>query len=55
MQHATAAKGPDDAPDVKVDKATGPVPTVAEVHAQNGAKGKSVTIRGKVVKFTSKS
>jgi len=55
MQHATAAKGPDDAPDVKVDKATGPdARTVAEVHAQKmELKEKSVTIHGKVVKFTS--
>lgn len=55
MQHATAAKGPTDAPDVKVDKASGAdARTVAEVHAQKMAlKEKSVTIHGKVVKFTS--
>ncbi len=55
MQHATAAKGPADAPDVKVDKATGAdARTVAEVYAQKMAlKEKPVTIRGKVVKFTS--
>lgn len=55
MQHATAAKGPADAPDVKVDKAKGPdARTVAEIHAQKMAlKEKSVTIHGKVVKFTS--
>ncbi|MDE3245256.1 MAG: nucleotide-binding protein [Acidobacteriota bacterium] len=55
MQHAEAAKGPADAPDVKVDKATGAdARTVAEVHAQKMAlKEKPVTIRGKVVKFTS--
>lgn len=55
MQHAEAAKGPADAPDVKVDKATGAdARTVAEVHAQKMAlKEKPVTIRGKVVKYTS--
>jgi len=55
VQHATAAKGPDDAPDVKVDKASGPdARTIAEVHAQKmELKEKSVTIHGKVVKFTS--
>ena len=55
MQHATAAKGPADAPDVKVDKASGAdARTVAEIHAQKMAlKEKSVTIHGKVVKFTS--
>jgi len=54
VQHAAAAKGPDDAPDVKVDKATGPeARTVAEIHAQKmELKEKSVTIHGKVVKFT---
>lgn len=55
MQHATAAKGPADAPDVKVDKASGAdARTVAEIHAQKMAlKEKPVTIHGKVVKFTS--
>jgi hypothetical protein len=55
MQHATAAKGPADAPDVKVDKAAGSdARTVAEIHAQKTTlKDKSVTVRGKVVKFTS--
>lgn len=55
MQHATAAKGPADAADVKVDKASGAdARTVAEIHAQKMAlKEKSVTIHGKVVKFTS--
>ena len=54
MQHATAAKGPADAPDVKVDKATGPdARTVAEIHAQKAAlKEKPVSIHGKVVKYT---
>jgi hypothetical protein len=54
-QHATAAKGPADAPDVKVDKATGPeARTVAEIHAQKmELKEKPVAIHGKVVKFTS--
>lgn len=54
MTHAMAAKGPMDAPDVKVEKATGPdARTVAETHAQKaGLKEKTVTIHGKVVKFT---
>lgn len=54
IQHAMAAKGPANAPDVKVDKATGPdARTVAEIHAQKMAlKEKPVTIHGKVVKFT---
>ena len=54
-QHAAAAKGPTSGPDVKVDKATGPdARTVAEIHAQKmELKEKSVTIHGKVVKFTS--
>lgn len=55
MQHAMAAKGPADTPDVKVDKAKGQdARTVAEIHAQKmGLKGKPVTVHGKVVKFTS--
>ncbi|MBL0212098.1 MAG: nucleotide-binding protein [Holophagaceae bacterium] len=55
MQHAAAAKGPDGVPDVKVDKATGPdARTVAEIHAQKTElKEKPVSVRGKVVKFTS--
>ncbi len=54
VQHAMAAKGPADAPDVKVDKAMGPdARTVAEIHAQKMAlKEKPITIHGKVVKFT---
>lgn len=54
MQHAEAAKGPSNAPDVKVDKASGAdARTVAEIHAQKMAlKEKPVTLRGKVVKFT---
>ena len=54
LTHAKAAKGPAVAPDVKVDKATGPdARTVAEVHAQKAAlKGKPVSIHGKVVKYT---
>ncbi len=54
VQHAAAAKGPADAPDVKIDKATGPdARTIAEIHAQKmELKERSVTIHGKVVKFT---
>jgi hypothetical protein len=53
MQHAKAAQGPSDVGDVKVDKAAGAdARTVAEVHAQKAAlKDKTVSIRGKVVKF----
>lgn len=53
-QHAAAAKGPADVPDVKVDKAKGPdARTVAEIHAQKmELKEKPVTVHGKVVKFT---
>jgi hypothetical protein len=52
-QHAAAAAGPADAPDVKVPKASGAdARTVAEVFAQRAAlKEKPVTIRGKVVKY----
>lgn len=52
-QHAAAAAGPEDVGNVKVAKASGTdARTVAEVHAQRAAlKEKSVTIRGKVVKF----
>lgn len=55
MQHATAAKGPADAPDVRVDKAAGAeARTVAEIHAQKDSlKEKSVTLHAKVVKVTS--
>lgn len=55
MQHAMAANGPVGAADVKVDKAMGQdARTVAEIHAQKMAlKEKSVTVHGKVVKFTS--
>jgi hypothetical protein len=52
-QHAAAAAGPSDVGDVKVPKASGAdARTVAEVYAQRTAlKEKSVTLRGKVVKF----
>ncbi len=52
-QHAAAAAGPTDVGNVKVPKATGAdARTVAEVFAQRVAlKEKSVTIRGKVVKY----
>jgi len=55
VQHATAAKGPEDAPDVKVEKAAGPdARTVAEIYAQKMVlKEKPVSLHGKVVKFTS--
>ena len=54
MQHAEAAKGPADVPDVKVAKASGPgARTVAETYAQKSALNeKPIVIRGKVVKFT---
>jgi len=53
QQHAKAAQGPANVGDVKVPKATGAdARTVSEVYAQKGAlKEKTVTIRGKVVKF----
>jgi hypothetical protein len=53
QQHAKAAQGPANVGDVKVPRATGAdARTVAEVYAQKAAlKEKSVTIRGKVVKF----
>jgi hypothetical protein len=53
QQHAKAAQGPSNVGDVKVPKASGAdARTVAEVYAQKAAlKEKSVTIRGKVVKF----
>ncbi len=52
-QHAMAATGPADVGDVKVDKAKAPdARSISEVWAQKAAlKEKSVTIRGKVVKF----
>lgn len=52
-QHAAAAAGPADAGDVKVAKASGSdARTIAEIYAQKAAlKEKSVTIRGKVVKY----
>ncbi|HEX9053107.1 MAG TPA: nucleotide-binding protein [Anaeromyxobacter sp.] len=52
-QHAAAAAGPADVGDVKVPKASGAdARTVAEIYAQRSAlKEKSVTLRGKVVKF----
>ena len=52
-QHAAAAAGPAEVGDVKVAKASGAdARTVAEVWAQRASlKEKSVTIRGKVVKF----
>jgi hypothetical protein len=52
-QHAAAAAGPAEVGDVKVPKASGAdARTVAEIYAQKAAlKEKSVTFRGKVVKF----
>jgi aspartyl/asparaginyl-tRNA synthetase len=52
-QHAAAAAGPADVGDVKVARATGAdARTVAEIWAQRAQlKEKTVTIRGKVVKF----
>ena len=52
-QHSAAAAGPTDVGSVKVPKATGAdARTVAEVFAQRAAlKEKSVTVRGKVVKY----
>jgi hypothetical protein len=52
-QHAAAAAGPAEVGDVKVPKASGAeARTVAEIYAQRAdLKEKSVTIRGKVVKF----
>lgn len=52
-QHANVGKGPAEVGDVKVPKATGAdARTVAEVYAQKAQlKDKSVTIRGKVVKY----
>lgn len=54
-QHGQAAGGPDDAPDVKVEKAEGKnARTVAELWAQRTAlRGKEVSVRAKVVKVTS--
>ena len=54
-QHGQAAGGPEDAPDVKVDKAAGAnAKTVAELWAQRTAlKGKEVVVKAKVVKVTS--
>lgn len=53
-QHAAYSQGPATAMDVKVAKAEGPdAKTVAEVWAGRASlKDKTVTIRGKVVKFT---
>jgi hypothetical protein len=53
-QHAAAAAGPDDAGPIKVAKASGASGrTVAEIFGQREAlKGKEVSVRGKVVKFT---
>jgi len=53
-RHAAAAAGPADAGKVKVEKAKGAdARTVAEVYGQKGnLKGKTVVVRGKVVKFT---
>lgn len=53
MQHAAAAKGQAEVEDVKVDKASGAdARTIAEVYAQKASlKEKSVTVRGKIVKF----
>ena len=52
-QHAAAAAGPADVGDVKVPKASGAdARTVAQIWAEkNALKEKSVTLRGKVVKF----
>jgi hypothetical protein len=52
-QHAAAAAGPSEVGDVKVPKASGgDARTVAEVWGQRATlKEKSVTVRGKVVKF----
>lgn len=54
-QHGQAAGGPQDAPDVKVEKAAGGnARTVAEVWAERASlKGKEVAVRAKVVKVTS--
>lgn len=51
--HPTAAEGPADTPDVKVEKASGAdARTISEVYEQKASlKEKSVTVRGKVVKF----
>lgn len=53
-QHAAAAAGPADVGPIKVAKADGANGrTVAEIYAQKGAlKGKTVAVRGKVIKFT---
>ncbi len=53
-QHAAAAAGPADVGDVKVEKAKGgDARSVAEVFAQKAAlRGKTVAVRGKVVKFS---
>ncbi len=52
-QHAAAASGPEVTEEISVAKAEGPDGrTIAELFAQRAAlKGKSVAIRGKVVKF----
>jgi len=54
-QHAAAAAGPADVGEVKVAKATGAnAKTVAEIYGQKGQlKEKTVTVRGKVVKYNS--
>lgn len=53
-RHAEAAAGPADAGVIRVEKAKGAdARTVAELFSQKGVlKGKSVAVRGKVVKFT---
>jgi hypothetical protein len=53
-RHAAAAAGPSEAGSVKVEKAKGAdARTVAEVYGQKGKlKGKTVAVRGKVVKFS---
>ncbi len=53
-QHAAAAAGPADVGPIKVSKAGGANGrTIAEIYAQKASlKGKTVAVRGKVVKFT---
>jgi hypothetical protein len=53
-RHAAAGAGPAEAGDVKVEKAKGAdARTVAEVYGQKKTlKGKTVVVRGKVVKFS---
>jgi len=54
-QHGQAAGGPEDAADVKVDKAAGAnAKTVAELWAQRASlKGKEIVVKARVVKVTS--